>query len=69
VAQTIQRVSEPVITAAPEPAAPTIVQRTLAEETKPEPEEVDLTDLAQQVYPLIKRMLLIERERTSRGLR
>ena len=43
----------------------TIVQRdeTEAEGEGSELEELDLADLAQRVYPLIKRLLLIERER------
>jgi hypothetical protein len=38
------------------------VQRAAAEEI--EEEEVDLEELAREVYPLIRRMLAIERERT-----
>ncbi|MBI1878920.1 MAG: hypothetical protein HYR94_12005, partial [Chloroflexi bacterium] len=47
-------------------AQPTnLVQRV--EETPPavESSQVDLDHLAQQVYPLIKRMLAVERERRS----
>jgi hypothetical protein len=40
---------------------PALVQREAAEED--EQEEVDLDELAQQVLPLIKRLLAIERER------
>ncbi len=34
-------------------------------ETKEEEEKVDLDDLARKIYPLVKRMLAVERERVS----
>jgi hypothetical protein len=66
---------QPTVQQQPEPAPPavssavgaphTIVQRaeTEAEGEGSELEELDLADLAQKVYPLIKRLLLVERER------
>lgn len=43
----------------------TIDNERVAESIEPEPQP-DLDNLARQVYPLIKRMLAIERERLSR---
>jgi len=40
------------------------VQRAEAEETAPEP--IDLTALARRVYPFVKRLIAIERERGAR---
>jgi hypothetical protein len=50
----------PVSSEPPKPVG--VVQRAVGEEI--EFEEVDLVQLAQQIYPLIRRMLSIERERT-----
>jgi len=65
-AQVVQReVSPPEIT--PIGGTPSVqgqlVQR--AEGEGGEPEEIDLADLARKIYPLVKRMLSIERERRS----
>jgi hypothetical protein len=40
-----------------------IVQRAEGEEDKDVPEELDMADLAERIYPLVKRLLAIERER------
>jgi hypothetical protein len=72
--QRVQRLPLAVPLAAPRPQAGVeVIQRVEvpATTTSPEPdkeeiEEWDLDDLARQVYPLIRRMLVIERERLPR---
>jgi hypothetical protein len=60
-AETIQRQPAPAVGAfVPQDI---VVQRAEGEEEDDEPEELDLTELSQRVYPLVKRLLAIERER------
>jgi hypothetical protein len=63
--QVVQREPEPpaISPVSRAPSEPVhVVQR--AESDEAEFEEVDLVQLAQRIYPLIRRMLSIERERT-----
>jgi hypothetical protein len=46
------------------PALPEELASTETSAAEPEAPEVNLRDLARQVYPFIKRMLALERERT-----
>jgi hypothetical protein len=60
-AETIQRQPDPVVgTLIPEDI---VVQRAEGEEEDDESEELDLTELSRRIYPLVKRLLAIERER------
>jgi hypothetical protein len=43
-----------------------VVQRAEAEEEEEEMEGMDLAELAQRVYPFVRRLLRIEQERWSR---
>lgn len=66
--QVVQREAEPPdishVSEAPTVSG-TIVQRAEGEESEDVTEELDLADLAQRIYPLVKRLLAIERERRS----
>jgi len=60
-AETIQRQPAPAVGAfVPQDI---VVQRAEGEEEVDEPEELDLAELSRRVYPLVKRLLAIERER------
>jgi hypothetical protein len=60
-AETIQRQPDPVVgTFVPQDI---VVQRAEGEEEDDESEELDLTELSRRIYPLVKRLLAIERER------
>jgi hypothetical protein len=60
-AETIQRQPDPVAgTLVPQDI---VVQRAEEEDEDDEPEELDLTELSRRIYPLVKRLLAIERER------
>lgn len=60
-AETIQR--QPTLAVGAFVPQDIVVQRAEGEEESDEPEELDLTELSRRVYPLVKRLLAIERER------
>jgi hypothetical protein len=60
--ETVQREPDPAVPPPDIPDISPIVQRAAAEEVEFE-EEIDLTDLARRIYPIVKRLLAIERER------